>query len=88
MASPRNQRKEKNNDNGFLAGPIVPALLRFAVPVLFALLLQNFYGAFDLWAVGRFCGSAEVSAVSTVPTYCPSRMTVMRSVICFSSSMR
>ena len=65
MASPRRVREEKNNDNGFLAGPIVPALLRFAVPVLFALLLQNFYGAFDLWAVGRFCGSAEVSAVST-----------------------
>lgn len=65
MASPRRVRKEKNNDNGFLAGPIVPALLRFAVPVLFALFLQNFYGAFDLWAVGRFCGSAEVSAVST-----------------------
>lgn len=65
MASPRRVREEKNNDNGFLAGPIVPALLRFAVPVLFALLLQNFYGAFDLWAVGRVCGSAEVSAVST-----------------------
>ena len=65
MASPGISRKAKNTDNGFLTGSVVPALLRFAVPVLFALFLQNFYGAFDLWAVGRFCGSAEVSAVST-----------------------
>ena len=32
--------------------------------------------------------AAVVSAVFTVSTYWPSRMTVIRSVICFSSSMR
>lgn len=65
MASPGTSRKNIANESGFLTGPVVPALLRFALPVLCALFLQNFYGAFDLWAVGRFCGSAEVSAVST-----------------------
>ena len=55
----------KSTDGNFLSGPIVPALLKFSVPVLLALFLQTFYGAFDMWAVGRFCGSAEVSAVST-----------------------
>lgn len=55
----------KSTDGNFLSGPIVPALLKFSVPVLMALFLQTFYGAFDMWAVGRFCGSAEVSAVST-----------------------
>lgn len=49
----------------FLSGPILPALLRFSVPILLALLLQALYGAVDLWAVGRFCGEADVSAVAT-----------------------
>lgn len=30
-----------------------------------ALLLQALYGAVDLWAVGTFCGEADVSAVAT-----------------------
>lgn len=40
-------------------------LLRFAVPVLFALFLQAMYGAVDLLIVGKFATSADVSAVST-----------------------
>lgn len=55
---------EKSNTT-FLAGPILPALLRFSIPVLCALLLQALYGAVDLWAVGTFCGEADVSAVAT-----------------------
>lgn len=49
----------------FLEGPILPALMRFSVPILLALLLQALYGAVDLWAVGTFCSQADVSAVST-----------------------
>lgn len=37
----------------------------FPVPVLCALLLQALYGAVDCWAVGTFCGEADVSAVAT-----------------------
>ena len=55
----------KLSDNGFLSGPVVPELLRFSVPILLSLFLQAFYGAFDTWAVGRFSGAADVSAVST-----------------------
>ncbi len=49
----------------FTEGRIVGPLLRFAAPVLFALFLQAMYGAVDLLIVGRFAGSADVSAVST-----------------------
>lgn len=53
------------SNSTFLDGPILPSLLRFSMPVLCALLLQALYGAVDLWAVGTFCGEADVSAVAT-----------------------
>ncbi len=49
----------------FLTGSILPALLNFSLPVLLALLLQALYGAVDLWAVGKFGTTADVSAVAT-----------------------
>lgn len=49
----------------FTNGRIMPALLRFAGPVLFAMFLQAMYGAVDLMIVGKFAESADVSAVST-----------------------
>lgn len=49
----------------FTKGPILPLLLRFALPVLLALLLQAMYGAVDLQVVGRFGTAADISAVST-----------------------
>lgn len=51
--------------NSFLEGPILPSLLRFSLPVLFALMLQALYGAVDLWAVGKFAETADISAVAT-----------------------
>ncbi len=51
--------------NNLLTSPVLPSLLRFAVPVLLALLLQALYGAVDLWAVGVFGSTADISAVST-----------------------
>lgn len=51
--------------NSFLEGAILPSLMKFTVPVLLALLLQALYGAVDLWAVGRFGTTADISAVST-----------------------
>ncbi len=49
----------------FTTGKIVTPLLKFAGPVLLALFLQAMYGAVDLLIVGKFAGSADVSAVST-----------------------
>lgn len=54
--------KETRN---FTTGPVLPALLKFAVPVFGAMLLQNTYGAVDMMVVGQFAQSADVSAVST-----------------------
>lgn len=49
----------------FTEGKILTPLLRFAIPVLMALFLQNMYGAVDLLVVGQFGTAADVSAVST-----------------------
>lgn len=49
----------------FTEGSILRPLLRFSIPVLFALCLQAMYGAVDLLVVGWFGTAADVSAVST-----------------------
>ena len=54
---------EKHSD--FTQGAILPKLLRFALPVLGAMILQVMYGAVDLMVVGRFADASAVSAVST-----------------------
>lgn len=51
--------------NNFTEGKILLPLVKFALPVLFALFLQAMYGAVDLMVVGQFATSADVSAVST-----------------------
>ena len=53
----------KNND--FTEGAILPKLLKFMLPVLFAMFLQAMYGAVDLLVVGQFGTDSDVSAVST-----------------------
>ena len=55
----------KQINNTFTEGPILSALLRFSFPVLLALVLQALYGAVDLWAVGKFATTADISAVAT-----------------------
>lgn len=57
--------KAKNYSTDFTDGSILPKLVKFAFPVLFALLLQALYGAVDLLVVGRFASSADLSGVST-----------------------
>ncbi len=52
---------EKNYTEGKIIGP----LMKFALPVMFALFLQAMYGAVDLLVVGKFSMSEDVSAVST-----------------------
>lgn len=51
--------------NNFTEGKILAPLIKFSLPVLFALFLQAMYGAVDLVVVGQFSTSADVSAVST-----------------------
>ena len=52
-------------EHDFTQGPILSSLLRFALPVLLALLRQAMYGAVDLQVVGKFGTAADISAVST-----------------------
>ena len=52
---------EKNFTEGKILGP----LMRFALPVMFAMFLQAMYGAVDLFVVGKFATPEDVSAVST-----------------------
>ena len=49
----------------FTEGKILGPLIRFVLPVIFALFLQVMYGAVDLLVVGQFAGARDVSAVST-----------------------
>ncbi len=56
---------EKIQEKNFTSGPILLPLIKFAFPVLLALILQAMYGAVDLLVVGKFGSSADVSAVST-----------------------
>ncbi len=65
-----NSRKEiimsqKIKTNNFTSGPILLPLIKFAFPVLLALILQAAYGAVDLLVVGKFGTAADVSAVAT-----------------------
>lgn len=53
------------SSQNFTEGPIVSKLIKFALPVLGALILQAMYGAVDLMVVGQFADKADVSAVST-----------------------
>ena len=52
-------------EQSFTQGASLPTLLRFALPVLLALLLQAMYGVVDLQVVGKFGAAADISAVST-----------------------
>lgn len=54
----------ETTEQSFTRGPILSTLLKFALPVLLAL-LQAMYGAVDLQVVGKFGTAADISAVST-----------------------
>lgn len=49
----------------FTEGKLFWPLIRFAMPVLAAMLLQTMYGAVDMMIVGNFATAADVSAIST-----------------------
>lgn len=57
--------KESKKDISFVEGSVFGSLIRFAVPVLGALILQAAYGAVDLLVVGWFGNAASISAVGT-----------------------
>lgn len=56
---------EGKKEISFVEGPVFGSLIRFALPVLGALVLQAAYGAVDLLVVGRFGDATSISAVGT-----------------------
>jgi putative MATE family efflux protein len=61
----RKMNKKETQKNSFTQGSVFWSMLKFALPVLGALILQAAYGAVDLLVVGRFGDAASISAVGT-----------------------
>ena len=59
------EEKMSKKEISFTEGPVFQSLLRFAIPVLGALILQAAYGAVDLLIVGKFGNASSISAVGT-----------------------
>lgn len=57
--------KSQKKEITFTEGPVFSSLIRFAIPVLGALILQAAYGAVDLLVVGKFGDASSISAVGT-----------------------
>lgn len=60
---------EERRQASLVEGPVFASLIRFAVPVLGALILQAAYGAVDLLVVGQFGDASSISAVGTGSTF-------------------
>lgn len=60
---------KNKKENSFVEGSVFKALIRFAIPVLGALILQAAYGAVDLLVVGWFGDASSISAVGTGSTF-------------------
>lgn len=56
-----NTTTDKNN---LAQGSVVKTLIRFALPLLFANIIQALYGAVDLMVIGKYCSADSVAAVS------------------------
>ena len=52
-------------NESLIKGSVLKGLVRFAIPVLLANVLQIVYSTTDLFIVGRFASTADVSGVST-----------------------
>ena len=58
-------------------GPVMPAMLRFALPMIAGNLLQQGYNIADTWIVGRYMGSSALAAVGSAFTL----MTFLTSIL-------
>ena len=47
------------------SGPLLPNIIRYAIPVMLTTLMQLLFNAADLAVVGQFCGSVSVAAVGS-----------------------
>lgn len=61
----KKEEKKTKKEISFTEGSVFTSLIRFALPVLGALILQAAYGAVDLLVVGKFGDASSISAVGT-----------------------
>ncbi len=59
----------KQKELSFTEGSVAGSLIRFAIPVLGALILQAAYGAVDLLVIGMYGDASSISAVGTGSTF-------------------
>ena len=57
------QRAAARYEMDMTTGPILPNMIRFAIPLMLSSLLQLLYNAADMVVVGRFAGSTSLAAV-------------------------
>lgn len=53
------------HNEAFLSGSITKALVKFAVPLMLANILQILYSTVDMYIVGKYAATPDISAVST-----------------------
>ena len=58
-------RQAKSYSIDMCSGPILPKMLRFAVPLMFSSMLQLLFNAADVIVVGRFAGDNSLAAVGS-----------------------
>lgn len=63
--------------NRMTSGKVMPQLIRFAVPILVANFLQQFYSIVDMMIVGQFTGNTGLSAITSA-----SNLMVVLTCIC------
>lgn len=56
--------KQPRQEVSFTSGSIPKAILTFVGPFMLGIMVQNLYGAVDLFVVGRFATTADASAVT------------------------
>ena len=64
MEAAMEQSQTKNFIHDFTSGPVLPALLTFAVPLFLSNLLQAVYNLVDMIVVGRVVGAPGLSGIS------------------------
>ena len=58
-------RNARSNKIDMTEGAILPKMLRFALPLMAASVLQLLFNAADIAVVGKFCGDVSLAAVSS-----------------------
>lgn len=53
----------KLSNHNMLDGPLLPSIIRFAIPIALTNLIQLLFNAADLIVVAQFCGSVSVASV-------------------------